>query len=401
MIPLTHKHVPQSSSSIPQPAVQQLKTYIQTYAKQKKRAALVYGPTGSCKTSSVHAIARELNYELIEVNASEFRDSESLLQKVGMAILQGSLFGMQKLILVDEVDAVSGTKDRGALPTLLSLLPKSKYPIVLTANDPWDHKFSQLRSKCSLIEFPQITHALLVPVLKQVCVAENISHSDANLATLARRCGGDLRAALIDLQTSVGWLDAQLPEISAREVTEVMNTILMKVFKTTDSFISRDAVQRMSEDHDEFISWLDENLPKEYTKPKDLAAAYDCISRADVFRGRIMRRQHWRFLATMSDLLSAGVSHAKEQRYTSPPTYTQPMQGLRIWQLNQKCAARKSIASKLSEKTHASLRKTHQHTLPLLLAVAHANKSFAEQLTAELDLSEEEQEFLSQDRATK
>lgn len=40
--------------------------------------------------------------------------------------------------------------------------------------------------------------------------------------------------------------------------------------------------------------WIEENIPYEY-KGEELARAYDALSIADVFRGRIHRQQHWRF----------------------------------------------------------------------------------------------------------
>ncbi|MBI4016142.1 MAG: replication factor C large subunit [Candidatus Aenigmarchaeota archaeon] len=395
-LPYAQKYAPSDCSHIPQKAVAKLKEYVVNYKKQKKKAVLVYGPSGGCKTSGVHALAKELNLELVEVNASDCRNSAALEQKVGMAVCQASLFGMKKLILVDEIDGISGTEDRGGVPSLLSIIAKSVYPVVLTANDPWDHKFSKLLSKCLLVEFPQLPHADIVPVLKQVCLIENITHTDDNLNVLARRSGGDLRGALNDLQTIAIFLNSsELPELSVREKSESMARTLLKIFKTTDSSVSRDALSVMAEDHDELFLWLDENLPKEYQKPYDLARAYDVLGRADVFRGRIRRRQYWRFLAHISELLSAGISHSKQQRYVELVEYTRPMRLLRTWQLNQKSVLRKSIAAKLAELTHCSLRKTQQCTFPLIIAAAKSNKEFAEYLSSELELDEDEMEYLS------
>ncbi len=388
-LPFTQKYKPEKCSHIPQKAVENLRQYVENYKKQKKKAALLYGPTGSCKTSSVHALAAENGYELVEVNASDYRNEEGLDQKVGQASQQASLFGSKKIILVDEIDGLSGTKDRGGIPALLDIIAKSKYPIILTANDPWDHKFSKLLSRCTLIEYPAISHTDIVPILKKICIAEGILHTDENISILARRAGGDIRAALNDLHIAAAWLTLQeMPELSVREQTDTMEKTLMKILKTTDSAVSRDALKNMDEDVDELFNWLDENIPKEYLNPADLAAAYDALSKADVFRGRIRRRQHWRLLVFINDLLSAGISHAKSQRYPAMPKYTQPMKGLRIWQLNQKGATRKAIAEKMAELTHTSLRKTMQHTLPCMIAATRANREFAAELACDLGMDE-------------
>ncbi|MBI2041198.1 MAG: replication factor C large subunit, partial [DPANN group archaeon] len=55
----------------------------------------------------------ELNCELVEMNASQFRDAGSVQTILGPATKQASLFGGKKIILVDDVDSMSGQKDRG------------------------------------------------------------------------------------------------------------------------------------------------------------------------------------------------------------------------------------------------------------------------------------------------
>jgi replication factor C large subunit len=100
-------------------AVAELKRYIQE--KKHPKTALIYGPCGVGKTSSVYAIANDLDLEVIEVNASDFRNKQKIDETVGNALRQGSLFGKEKLILIDEVDGLSGTKDRGATQEIIKL----------------------------------------------------------------------------------------------------------------------------------------------------------------------------------------------------------------------------------------------------------------------------------------
>ena len=71
--------------------------YIAYYKKQKKKAALIYGPTGVGKTCSVYAIANDNDLEIIEVNASDFRNKDKIDQVIGNALRQGSLFGRPTL----------------------------------------------------------------------------------------------------------------------------------------------------------------------------------------------------------------------------------------------------------------------------------------------------------------
>ena len=52
--------------------------------------------------------------------------------------------------------------------------------------------------------------------------------------------------------------------------------------------------------------WIEENIPEEYGK-EDLEKAFDMLSRADVFRGRIMRRQYYRFMVYQIAFLTASI----------------------------------------------------------------------------------------------
>ena len=71
MKPLTHKYIPKTTKEIfgQEDVIKQLNNFIINFKKQKKKAALIYGSSGTGKTSSVYAIANELGYEVIEVNA--------------------------------------------------------------------------------------------------------------------------------------------------------------------------------------------------------------------------------------------------------------------------------------------------------------------------------------------
>ena len=66
MQPLTNKHLPKSTKEIigQDESVAQLRNFIINFKKEKKNSALIYGPSGTGKTCSVHAIANELGYEI-------------------------------------------------------------------------------------------------------------------------------------------------------------------------------------------------------------------------------------------------------------------------------------------------------------------------------------------------
>ena len=162
--PFTEKYRSKSLKDIEnqQEAIQKLKRFISGFGKNsKKKAAIVYGPSGSGKTSLIYAIAYDMKFEVIELNASDFRSKKDIENIIMPAINQKSLFFKSKIILIDEIDGISGNKDRGGIQALVSLINDTNYPILLTANDIWQDKFNSLRQKAELIQPVSYTHLTL------------------------------------------------------------------------------------------------------------------------------------------------------------------------------------------------------------------------------------------------
>ena len=394
-----HHHRPRTFKDVPQPdGAAALEKFVRDFSKQKKKAMLLYGPSGSCKSCAVHALATDLGWEAVEINASDVRNAEQITERIGNALKQRSLLFPGKLILVDEIDGVSGTNDRGGVPALVDLISKASFPIILTAQDPWDKKFSTLRSKCTLVEFPALSADAIMGVLQDICTKESIAAEPAALKALARRSGGDLRSALNDLQLLSNGTTAialsHLEVLGERNRLEQIEQALMKVFKNSDPALALGAFDQTDTDVDECFLWLDHNLAKEYANPEDRVRAYDILSKADVFRGRIRRQQHWRFLSHIFELLTAGIAVAKDERSKTPPKYERSSRLLKIWMANMKYSKRKAIAHKLANATHSSERMVLQHTLPWLQVVVKKNPDAAAKLGEELDLDEEELAWL-------
>ena len=390
-----HKYQPKNSKGVvgQTSAIVQLKEFFLNFKKQKKRAVLVYGPAGVGKTSSIYAIANELELEVLEVNASDFRTADQINTKVGSAVQQQSLFSKGKVILVDEIDGLAGNKDRGGIQAIAKLMQTSAFPMVLTASNPFDHKFSSVRSKSTLIEFKPIEPADALIVLKEICKNEKIKYDETTLKSLSRRSGGDLRAAINDLQTlTQGTKDLRketLDELGERNKLESILSALVKVFKSTDPKIAINAFNNVEEDLDKCFLWVEENIPHEYKKPADLERAFDRLSRADVFRGRIRRWQHWRFMVYENALLSAGVAVSKDEKYKEFFQYKPTGRLLKMWWAKQKNMKKKAIATKIAHHTHTSTKNAIKD-FEYFRHIFKKNKEMSEQLIEQLSLDKDE-----------
>jgi replication factor C large subunit len=402
MTPWIHKYLPKTTKDVigQQKAIEELRDFIVHYKSKKSRSCILFGATGNGKTSSVYAISKELGLELVDMNASDFRDKESIEKKIGTAIKQQSLFFKGKIILVDEIDGMSGNNDRGAMQAIGSLIEESTFPVVCTVNDPYDKKFSDLRKKSVLIEYQTLDYRSITNNLKHILEEEKCEYDEEALKALARRQGGDMRAAINDLQSLTNTGKKKLTQESVKELeenernrTESIMNALIKVLKTTDPNVARGAFDNVDEDIDGVALWLEENIPKEY-EGEDLKNAMMWMSKADVYKGRITRWQHWRFLSYINDIYTAGIALSKKEKYQKFVKYGPSGKILKMWIAKNKYMKRKAIAEKLSSKMHVSSRRAVQDIIPYISIMCKKDKNLAERFQKEYNIENEEMEWI-------
>ena len=234
-------------------------------------------------------------------------------------------------------------------------------------------------------------------ILNKICEQEKIKFDEDVLKVLSRRSGGDARAAINNLQMlTEGKKELardSIEELTDRNKVDNIMSALNKIFKTTDLKIAISAFENVDEDLNEQLLWIDENLPKEYTKPEDLAKAYEMLSKADVFNRRIRRWQHYRFLIYINALITGGIAAAKQEKYKYLVAYKPTGRILKLWWANQKAMKKKTIAEKIASKMHSSKKEILKSTMPYL-PVMFKGKEMRKNITEGLDLSEEEVEWL-------
>lgn len=363
-------------------AIEKVKLFLKNFPQ--KKALILYGAPGVGKTSLAYAISLENNDEILELNASDLRNKKKIAEIVGPATQQKSLFKTGKIILVDEVDGVSASKDRGGLAELLGLIEKTSFPIIITANDIWDKKFNLLRKNSELVQLKDVDYRLISGLLHDVCGKENIVISEDVLTSIAIKSRGDVRAALNDLQI-LSQMDSPelLKEVGDRNREQTIFSALQQIFKRADINQSMISVfDEVNMSIDEIFLWIEENIPLEYSS-EELFKAYDALSIADVFRGRIYRQQYWRFMVYEYFLLGSGIAAAKKYNKTGFTSYKKPSRILKIWLNNQRIAKKKSICQKYAKCTHLSTKSAMKDFM--LLKIILQNQQVREQLNLDSD----------------
>ncbi|MEK6858414.1 MAG: replication factor C large subunit [Nanoarchaeota archaeon] len=363
-------------------AVIELKIFLKEFPK--KKALLLYGPPGTGKTTLALVAALENEAEIFELNSSDLRNRAKLEEILKPASLQTSLFKKNKILLVDEVDGVTGT-DIGGIPELIRIIEKSSHPVIITGNDVWQTKLAPLRPLCKMVEMKSLTTDAVAYHLKKIADKENIAENPHFLRQVALKSQGDLRAALNDFQAYSIDKDSLIINQDKRHREDSIFNILKLLFQERQDFLELFDTTDMS--LDEILLWIEENIPREYQN-EALHKAYGALSNADVHRGRIYRQQHWRFLIYQNIFQSAGIAYAKDRPKQGFTKYERPKRILKIWLNNQKSAKKKTIAQKYARLVHCSIKRV-MRDFELLKPIMQKPE-----VQSQLRLEQDEVEFL-------
>jgi replication factor C large subunit len=372
-------------------------------AGKPQKPLLLFGATGTGKTCLAILMAQYFGWQLFELNASDTR-TKDVIEKVAGAASQGSSFsGKKRLILLDEVDGLQGNSDRGGVAAINKVIKQSKNPVLLTANEVYgNQKMTAFRSSCELIQFKKINYLSIAKRLRELLECQKLEFDPEAVKLLAQNSAGDFRSALLDLQTlslsgpitleavgSLGYRERQ------QDVFKTMGQILKgnSVKEIRQSRFKSDLDSRM------LFNWIEENIPRHFTKGEDSAKAFERLSRADVFNGRIRRRQHYGFLRYSSELMTSGVSLSREHDYSGWIQYQFPGLLRKLGSSKSARNLRKELGQKIGEKIHSSSRAFQAYDLPFL-QVVFSKKDKAIALSAALDLNEAEIAFLCQTKPT-
>ena len=367
--------------------------------RRSKKAVLLYGPPGVGKTALANAAAKEFGFTIIEMNASDTRSEKAINRVAGpatsfVALDTFSAESKGNLLFLDEVDGIAGNEDRGGVSAILKIVDESRVPVIMAANDPDLDKLRPLKKVCLLVRFQQIRIPLIIAMLQRICLLEHVKAEFEALERIAQNSRGDVRSAINDLQSlsednHVLTLQDTMA-LSSRNKDISMDETLRGFFSAKSIAEVSTLLSRSSVDYDDFLLSVSDNLPRRYTDPLELAAAYDFVSQADVFRGRI-GTENWHLLKYFYNSLSKAAAVDPES-YKPFEFISPPIRIITLFWTKGKRTMLDGICGKIGAQCHVSHSIAKHDFIPFIKSMLQKQKSSP--LASWLKLTPEEVDFL-------
>ncbi|WP_277553287.1 replication factor C large subunit [Halobaculum limi] len=319
----TEKYRPSSLSELRgnDKAVKQVREWATTWDDHGE-AIVLYGSPGIGKTSAAHALAADMGWETVELNASDQRTADVIERYAGRAANNATLGGSsggddtggRQLVILDEADNIHGNYDRGGKSAVTKLVKEAGQPVVLIANEYYDMSRG-LRNATQSVEFRDVGKRSIVPVLRDICRKEGIEFDTDALDRIAEQNSGDLRGAVNDLQAIADGRD----HLTLEDVITGDRDRSMDIFPFLDLVLkegtsAQEALQAsydVDDTPDDLTKWIEDNMLKVYDTD-EAVRAYDHLADADVWLGRVWASQNYSYWRYAGDNLSAGVAAARD-----------------------------------------------------------------------------------------
>jgi replication factor C large subunit len=342
---------------------------------------LLIGPPGTGKTTAVHALARQFDYDLVEMNASDTRNREGIEARIKPIFANTGIFGRKIMLFLDEVDGISGREDSGGLDALVDLIKEPTVPVVMAANAK-SAKTKELAKACKVIEFSPVPPRLLLLFLDHVLESEGVRLGPGDRVSIVNNSRGDIRAMLNGAQSrAAGYATVSNSDVIEVDVADAINGYFaaagkenaVQVLARADAtfpdprYQGGDAEARRRD----IIAALFSSIVSAHLDQGSLAGMLDTLSTADVVVGRVSRRRHWSLLRYVRDMLSHGLYEKSRSKGIKYSQYAMP------WQVMGPSFARgqtvRKVSSAIAPAMHVSKRTFGTFVLPYL-ARAMANE---------------------------
>ena len=161
---------------------------------------MLVGSPGTGKTTAARIIAKAINADVLEINASMDNGIDIMRTKIMDFGTTGSIRGQRKLVILDEADNLTQSAQM-ALRGVMTQLEHITF--ILTAN--YIELISEpIQSRCSILKFGgQYNQNAIAERLAYILEAENVTYGVRTVQTIADAFKSNMRSAINTIQSNV------------------------------------------------------------------------------------------------------------------------------------------------------------------------------------------------------
>ncbi|HSF01295.1 MAG TPA: AAA family ATPase [Nitrososphaeraceae archaeon] len=361
------------------------------------------GPPGIGKTTLIKLLASVLNYDLIELNASDTRSGPQLEKLVNPLLSNTSIFGKKIFLFFDEVDGIYGREDSGGIEVLVNIVKSSNFPIIFAANTS-NIKLKNLLKLCKIIKFQRISSNLLMMFLNFVLYEQKYSLSFDDRKWIVEKSNGDIRTMLNIAQSKCSGYGQFITQKFKVDISEGLNeffssqnkdnarAILLSLDgKYSDPRYGLSAEERRKDIVNSlFTSIISSNLDM-----NTLSQLLDSLSLIDLQVARIYENRNWNLLKYMNNMLIELLYENIQNKMISYNQYgiSWPLMG----QIFSRGVSLRNLISNLSMFFHVSSSTFGMLILPYMLEIIREFKIDIHEFISNFMLDEKFVEILQKE----
>ena len=263
---------------------------------------LLQGTPGVGKTSLVYALAKELYYHVIELNASDKRTRNNLQSSLEPLFQSTTLFNEKILVLIEEVDGLDSRADYGGVDFLIETIDSITVPIIITCNSSDSKKLSKLLKKCQVYKFKKIDPRQISLVLESIAKKEKLTLPLDNIVNISTTSNGDLRYAINALQTYDSTIEQPRTFISK---SLSLDQGIRQYFDSVDMSEAMNSLLNTHSNPNDILRAIFSSVVSSSNKipNNELSKILSILSDIDLLLGRIIKTREWRQLRYFNSLL--------------------------------------------------------------------------------------------------